>query len=95
MGFHGLAAEGEEGYDLWLLDTATRRWRHLPDLPAADVAAKGTDMAWTRDGRLVVLTGTFGLGEVVALWRPGQPRLAIRRLQLPGRTTSSATFMIR
>jgi hypothetical protein len=95
VGFHGLAAEGEEGYDLWLLDTATRRWRHLPDLPAADVAAKGTDMAWTRDGRLVVLTGTFGLGEVVALWRPGQPRLAIRRLQLPGRTTSSATFMIR
>jgi hypothetical protein len=53
VGFHGLAAPGEEGYDLWLLHTASRRWQHLPDLPAADVAAKATDLAWTRDGRLV------------------------------------------
>jgi hypothetical protein len=49
----------------------------------------------TDDGRLVVLTGTFGLGEVVALWRPDQPRLAVRRLALPGRTASSATFVVR
>jgi hypothetical protein len=33
VGFHGLAAPGEEGYDLWLLNTATRRWHYLPDLP--------------------------------------------------------------
>ena len=95
VGFHGLADVGEQGYDLWLLDTATLRWRHLPDLPATDVPAKETAMAWTSDGRLVVLTGTSALGDVVAVWRPGQPRLAIRRLQLPGRTASSATFVVR
>lgn len=83
VGFHGLASPGEAGYDLWLLNAATRRWRHLPDLPAADIAAKATDMAWTRDGRLIVLTGTATLGQVVAVWRPGQPRLALRRIKLP------------
>jgi len=36
-----------------LLDTATRRWQQLPDPPAAGIAAKAIDMAWTRDGRLV------------------------------------------
>ena len=44
VGFHGLATPGEAGYDLWLLDTGSRRWRHLPDLPAADVVAKAIDM---------------------------------------------------
>lgn len=83
VGFHGLAAPGKAGYDLWLLNTATRRWQHLPDLPAADIAAKAIDMAWTRDGRLVVLTGTATLGQVVAVWRPGQPRLALRPVKLP------------
>jgi hypothetical protein len=40
-------------------------------------------MAWTGDGRLVVLTGTATLGQVVAVWRPGQPRLALRPVKLP------------
>jgi hypothetical protein len=83
VGFYGLAAPGEAGYDLWLLNTASRRWRHLPDLPAADIAAKATDLAWARDGRLVVLTGTATLGHVVVVWRPGQRRLALRPLKLP------------
>ena len=83
VGFYGLAAPGEQGYDLWLLDTATRRWQHLPDLPATDIAAKATDLAWTREGRLVVLTVTPTLGQVVVVWRPGRPRLALRQLRLP------------
>ena len=83
VGFHGLAGPGEEGYDVWLLDTASRRWQHLPDLPAADIAAKATNMAWTGDGRLVLLTGTASLGQVVVVWRPGQPRLALRQITLP------------
>jgi hypothetical protein len=94
VGFHGLAAPGEEGYDLWLLNTATRRWQHLPDLPAADIAAKATDLAWTGDGRLVVLTGTATLGQVVAVWRPGQPRLALRPLKLPTPSSGTDTLAI-
>jgi hypothetical protein len=94
VGFHGLAAPGEEGYDLWLLNTASRRWQHLPDLPAADVAVKATDLAWTRDGRLVVLTGTATHGQVVAVWRPGQPRLALRPLELPEPSPGTNTLAI-
>ena len=94
IGFHGLAVPGEEGYDLWLLNTATRRWQHLPDLPAADIAAKATDMAWTGDGRLVVLTQTATLGQVVAVWRPGQPRLALRQLTLPTPSPGTDTLAI-
>jgi hypothetical protein len=94
VGFHGLAAPGQAGYDLWLLNTATRRWQHLPDLPAADIAAKATDMAWTGDGRLVVLTATATLGQVVAVWRPGQPRLALRPVKLPEPSPGADTLAI-
>ena len=94
VGFYGLAAPGEAGYDLWLLHTASRRWQHLPDLPAADVAAKATDLAWTRDGRLVVLTGTATGGQVVAVWRPGQPRLALRPVKLPEPSPGTNTLAI-
>jgi hypothetical protein len=94
IGFHGLAVPGEEGYDLWLLNTATRRWQHLPDLPAADIAAKATDMAWTGDGRLVVLTQTATGGQVVAVWRPGQPRLALGQLTLPTPSPGTDTLAI-
>jgi hypothetical protein len=94
VGFHGLASRAEAGYDLWLLDTVTRRWQHLPDLPAADIAAKDIDLAWTRDGRLVVLTGTATLGQVVAVWRPGQRRLAIRPVKLPEPSPGTDTLAI-
>jgi len=94
VGFHGLATPGKAGYDLWLLHTATRRWQHLPDLPAADIAAKAIDLAWTGDGRLVVLTGTATLGQVVAVWRPGQPRLALRPVKLPEPSPGTDTLAI-
>ena len=94
VGFYGLAAPGEGGYDLWLLDIISRRWEHLPDFPAADVVAKATDLAWTRDGRLVVLTQTATLGQVVAVWRPGQPRLALRPVTLPQPSPGTSTLAI-
>jgi hypothetical protein len=63
--------------DLWLLDTTTRRWRHLPGMPAPMVP-KITDVHWTADGRVVVLSG-----NLLAVWRPGQPRLAVGRVPPP------------
>lgn len=68
--------------DIWLLDLPTRRWRRLPGMPLI-TAVKFMSMGWTGDGRLV-LAGDFDrYGEAMAVWRPGQDHLAIRRLDLP------------
>ncbi len=46
-------------------------------------AVKFMSMEWTGDGRLV-LAGDFDrFGEAMAVWRPGQDHLAIKRLDLP------------
>jgi hypothetical protein len=84
---------GGQGLDEWLLDTTTRRWRHLPDMPA-NVALKSTSMNWTDDGRLVFLAQTADLGDVVAVWRPGQPRIALRQVELPKRSGGSDSFVV-
>ena len=57
--------------DLWLLDTRTRRWQHLPGMPAPMVP-KITAVRWTADGGVVLLAG-----NLLAVWRPGAPRLAV------------------
>lgn len=68
--------------DIWLLDLPTRRWRRLPGMPLI-TAVKFMSMGWTGDGRLV-LAGDFDrFGEAMAVWRPGQDQLAIKRLDLP------------
>jgi hypothetical protein len=84
---------GGQGLDEWLLDTTTRRWQQLPDMPA-DVALKFTSMNWTGDGRLVFLAQTTDLGNVVAVWRPGQPRIALRQVELPKRSGGSDSFVV-
>ncbi|MDQ3871189.1 MAG: hypothetical protein M3301_06205 [Chloroflexota bacterium] len=61
--------------DLWLLNTRTRRWQHLPAMPAR-LIPKITDVKWTTDGRVVILSG-----DLLALWRPGEPRLAVARVK--------------
>jgi hypothetical protein len=93
------AAYGEGGTqvtDVWLLDPATRRFRHLPDMPAA-VNLKFTSMAWSSDGRLVMLAQTGGPGRarnLVAVWKPGQRQIALRPVRLPARNNGSDTFVI-
>jgi hypothetical protein len=64
-------------YDAWLLDTRTRRWQHLPGMPA-HLIPKVTDVEWTGDGRVVILSGHF-----LGVWRPGEPRLVVRRVTPP------------
>jgi hypothetical protein len=78
--------------DVWLLDPAMRRFRHLPDMPAA-VSLKFTSMSWTSDGRLVIL-GETAQRDVVAVWQPGQKRIAVRRVRLPARNSGSDSFVV-
>jgi hypothetical protein len=68
--------------DVWLLDLVGRRWRRLPAMPVL-AELKFTSMAWTDDGRLLLLGSFGGVGDALAVWRPGQDRLAVRPIPLP------------
>jgi hypothetical protein len=79
--------------DVWILDTETATLTRLPGMPAF-VALKWTNMAWTVDGRLVLVTKSADK-QVVALWEPGQKRLHVKTVRLPNRNgASSDTFAI-
>jgi hypothetical protein len=80
--------------DVWLLDLWTRRWRQLPGMPVL-AALKATSMAWTGDGRLLLLGSFDRVGGALAVWRPGQDRLAVRRLRLPADRAGSDSFVPR
>jgi hypothetical protein len=85
---------GTQVTDVWLLDPATRHFRHLPDMPAA-VLLKFTSMAWSNDGRLVMLAlPRPGGRNLVAVWKPGQRQLGVRLVHLPPRTSGSDAFII-
>jgi len=58
-------------------------------------ALKLTGMAWTGDGRLLLLGSFDRVGDALASWRPGQDRLAFRRLQLPADRAGSDSFVPR
>ncbi|MCP9485372.1 MAG: hypothetical protein MSC30_05905 [Gaiellaceae bacterium MAG52_C11] len=83
---------GTQVTDVWLLDPAARRFRHLPDLPAV-VSLKSTSMSWTSDGRLVMLAET-DQRNVVAVWRPGQKRIRVRPVRIPARNSGSDAFVV-
>ena len=83
---------GTQVTDVWLLDPSSRRFQHLPDMPAA-VSLKFTSMSWTSDGRLVMLAQA-ARRDVVAVWRPGQNRIEVRRVKLPERNGGSDSFVV-
>jgi hypothetical protein len=84
---------GDQALDLWVLDTRTERLMHVPGMPAF-VALKYTSTSWTDDGRLVLLAQVDGR-DVVAVWRPGESRLALKPLKLPSRESAgSDTFAV-
>ncbi len=82
---------GTQVTDIWMLDPGSRRFDHLPDMPAA-VSLKFTSMSWTSDGRLVFL-GQTARQDIVAVWRPGQDRIAVRPIGLPARNSGSDSFV--
>jgi hypothetical protein len=75
---------GAQVSDVWLLDTESRTLTQLPGMPAF-VRLKFTGMAWAGDGRLVLL-GETQTTAFVAVWRPGQRRLALKTVHPPKHT---------
>jgi hypothetical protein len=82
----------EQALDVWVVDTATGELAQLPGSPAL-VSLKATSMAWTADGRLVLL-GERDRAPFVAAWRPGEPTLAVRPIGLPRRDGGSDSFAV-
>jgi hypothetical protein len=80
---------GNQALDVWVLDTAKSELKHVPGMPAF-VSLKRTNMAWTDDGRLVLLAESNG-EQIVAVWQPGQRRLALKTVRLK-RTGGSDSF---
>jgi hypothetical protein len=62
--------------DVWMLDTTTGTFTHLPAYPAR-VDIKFSDIAWTTHGRLVIIAQGGGR-TVLGLWKPGQTTLRLR-----------------
>jgi hypothetical protein len=81
---------GRQVLDVWVLDTATARLTHLPGTPAY-VSLKRTSIAWTHDGRLVLL-GENDERAFVGVWRDGQKRLSLKTVRLPAREGASDAF---
>jgi hypothetical protein len=67
--------------DFWLLDTATRKFSHLPGFPA-QVRLKASSWAWSDDGRLVLLLEGGGR-TVVAVWQPRSQTLPLVPVSFP------------
>jgi hypothetical protein len=88
LAFGDPAWGAKQALDVWLLDTETGALTRLPGMPAF-VALKFTSMAWTDDGRLVLLAQNDGK-DMVAVWRPGRTRLALKSVRLPERGDSGS-----
>jgi hypothetical protein len=84
VAFYPAHSGAEQTLDVWLLDLTSRRWQRLPDMPMRLDASK-PQLRWTDDGRLLLLAGLADdPSSLVAVWRPGEPRVAVRQVRLPG-----------
>ena len=82
----------DQATDVWTLDTQTGTLAQVPGMPAL-VDLKFTSMEWTRDGRLVWLAQRDEK-TLVAVWRPGEPRLQVKRVRIPERSSGTDAFAI-
>jgi hypothetical protein len=64
--------------DVWILDTATGKFTHVPGYPA-QVDIKFSNIVWTNDDRLVIIAQGGGR-TVVGIWKPSDTTLTLRTL---------------
>ena len=92
VGFADPAYPGpQQAEDLFLLDTRTGRFAHVPGFPA-QMDLKFSSMAWTSDDRLVMLFRAAGT-RTVGVYRPGDRAVALRRVRLPAPDGGSDSFV--
>lgn len=82
----------DQHIDVWLLDLATRSFKHVPGFPVA-AELKRTSLTWTADGRLVILTRIRG-ADALVVWRPGARKSASGFLQLPPSREAGAQAVV-
>ena len=72
-----------QAVDVWLLDTTTGRFTHVPGFPAQQ-DIKFSHIAWTSDHHLVVVSQSGGTRTVLGVWTPGQATLPVLRVPTRG-----------
>ncbi|MBA3333858.1 MAG: hypothetical protein H0U30_07700 [Actinobacteria bacterium] len=85
-----MGCPARQAVDVWLLDTKMGTLKQLQGMPAF-VELKRTSIAWTHDGRLVLLAQADER-KVVGMWRPGTGGLAPKAVDFPDRTAGSDSF---
>lgn len=80
------AYAGVQAGDVWLLNTRTRAFTHVPGFPILEYL-KFSGIAWTGDRRLVIVAQGGGR-TAIGIWRPGSRRLQVGTL--PGLSGYSA-----
>ncbi len=88
VGFVSVAYPGpQQADDVWLLNTTTATFTHLPGFPAQE-SIKASGIAWTSDDHLVVVADSStdtATRVVLGVWQPGQATLPLRAIPtLPG-----------
>ena len=82
LGFGDPAHPGpQQAEDLFLFDRRSGALEHVPGFPA-QLDLKHSSVAWTTDGRLVLLVGDAS-GVRVGVYRPGDRAVALRRAEIP------------
>jgi hypothetical protein len=81
----------QQAEDLFLLDPRTGAFTHVPGFPA-QLDLKRSSWRWASDGRLVLLV-RLGDSARVGVYRPGDPAVALKTVQLPPPSGGSDTFV--
>jgi hypothetical protein len=92
IGFADPAYPGpQQAEDVFLLNRRTGEVTHVPGFPA-QIELKRSSMAWTADGRLVLLLRD-ARGTRIGVYRPGARTVSLRRIALPAPSGGSDRFV--